>query len=43
MANPPKGDTSLQPLFVIDVDDPEKVGDPIRPYILYTVKTKVRL
>lgn len=29
------------PLFQISVDDPQKVGDPIRPYILYTVHTKV--
>ena len=28
------------PLFQISVDDPQKVGDPIRPYILYTVHTK---
>lgn len=28
---------------VVAVDDPQKVGDPIRPYILYTVHTEVRL
>ncbi|KLO12698.1 Vps5-domain-containing protein [Schizopora paradoxa] len=28
------------PTFVISVDDPQKVGDAIRPYILYTVRTK---
>ncbi|KAI5120370.1 hypothetical protein M0805_006892 [Coniferiporia weirii] len=32
-----------QPLFSICVDDPQKVGDAIRPYILYTVHTKTTL
>ncbi|KAL1666430.1 Vps5 C terminal like-domain-containing protein [Schizophyllum commune] len=26
--------------FIISVDDPQKVGDPIRPYIMYTVHTQ---
>ncbi|KAF8630138.1 hypothetical protein AX15_003091 [Amanita polypyramis BW_CC] len=30
----------MLPLFVISVDDPQKVGDPIRPYIMYTVYTR---
>ncbi|KAJ7577034.1 Vps5 C terminal like-domain-containing protein [Mycena floridula] len=30
----------LQPIFVITVDDPQKVGDPIRGYIMYTVHTR---
>ncbi|KAF8634597.1 hypothetical protein AX17_004186 [Amanita inopinata Kibby_2008] len=30
----------LQPLFVISVDDPQKVGDPIRAYTMYTVHTR---
>ncbi|EJD07710.1 uncharacterized protein FOMMEDRAFT_101108 [Fomitiporia mediterranea MF3/22] len=29
-----------QRLFSIRVEDPQKVGDPIRPYILYTVHTE---
>lgn len=28
-------------MFVITVDDPQKVGDPIRAYTMYTVHTKV--
>ncbi|KAH8108328.1 Vps5 C terminal like-domain-containing protein [Phellopilus nigrolimitatus] len=35
-----KQDLSLSPLFSIFVDDPQKVGDSIRPYVLYTVHTK---
>ncbi|KIK61789.1 hypothetical protein GYMLUDRAFT_165891 [Collybiopsis luxurians FD-317 M1] len=30
----------LPPLFTITVDDPQKVGDPIRPYVMYTVHTR---
>ncbi|KAJ6591516.1 Vps5 C terminal like-domain-containing protein [Mycena vulgaris] len=30
----------LHPLFVISVDDPQKVGDPIRSFIMYTVHTR---
>ncbi|KAK2463525.1 hypothetical protein APHAL10511_004276 [Amanita phalloides] len=30
----------IQPLFVISVEDPQKVGDHIRPYIMYTVHTR---
>ncbi|KAI9063885.1 Vps5-domain-containing protein, partial [Trametes sanguinea] len=37
---PVKKDTGIQPVFVISVDDPQKVGDPIRPYTMYTVHTK---
>ncbi|KAH9004759.1 Vps5-domain-containing protein [Lactarius hatsudake] len=35
-----KKETGLQPLFTITVDDPQKVGDPIRAYTMYTVHTK---
>ncbi|KAF8659901.1 hypothetical protein AX16_001785 [Volvariella volvacea WC 439] len=35
-----KKDNNLQPVFVITVDDPQKVGDPIRPYTMYTVHTR---
>ncbi|PCH44318.1 Vps5-domain-containing protein [Wolfiporia cocos MD-104 SS10] len=35
-----KDDNGLQPVFVITVDDPQKVGDPIRAYTMYTVHTK---
>jgi sorting nexin-1/2 len=37
-----KPDNGLQPVFVITVDDPQKVGDPIRPFTMYTVHTRVR-
>jgi sorting nexin-1/2 len=30
----------LQPVFTITVDDPQKVGDPIRAFTMYTVHTK---
>ncbi|KAJ7504328.1 Vps5 C terminal like-domain-containing protein [Mycena galericulata] len=30
----------LQPVFVISVDDPQKVGDPIRSFTMYTVHTR---
>ncbi|KAE9394721.1 Vps5-domain-containing protein [Gymnopus androsaceus JB14] len=33
-------DSSLPPLFTITVDDPQKVGDPIRSYVMYTVHTR---
>lgn len=29
-------------MFVISVDDPQKVGDPIRQFTMYTVHTRVR-
>lgn len=29
------------PLFVITVGDPQKVGDPIKAHIVYTVSTRV--
>ncbi|KAM6497135.1 Vps5 C terminal like domain containing protein [Amanita muscaria] len=32
--------SKIQPLFVITVDDPQKVGDPIRSYMMYTVHTR---
>ena len=30
-------------MFTITVDDPQRVGDPIRGYTLYTVHTRVNL
>ena len=36
-------DNQIQALFVVTVDDPQKVGDHIRPYIMYTVHTRVRI
>ncbi|KAH9913923.1 Vps5 C terminal like-domain-containing protein [Fomitopsis serialis] len=33
-------ENGLPPAFVITVDDPQKVGDPIRAYTMYTVHTK---
>ncbi|KAF8586437.1 Vps5-domain-containing protein [Ramaria rubella] len=30
----------IQPMFVITVGDPQKVGDPVRPFITYTVQTR---
>ncbi|KAJ2918666.1 hypothetical protein MD484_g1721, partial [Candolleomyces efflorescens] len=35
-----KTDNGLLPVFVITVDDPQKVGDPIRPFTMYTVHTR---
>ncbi|KIJ65594.1 hypothetical protein HYDPIDRAFT_174995 [Hydnomerulius pinastri MD-312] len=35
-----RGDGSIAPVFVISVDDPQKVGDPIRAHTLYTVHTR---
>ncbi|KAI5999338.1 Vps5 C terminal like-domain-containing protein [Pisolithus orientalis] len=35
-----RSDGSIPPLFVISVDDPQKVGDPIRQFIMYTVHTR---
>ncbi|KAG5723672.1 Sorting nexin-2 [Termitomyces sp. T112] len=35
-----RNDSGLQPVFVITVDDPQKVGDPIRGYTMYTVHTR---
>ncbi|ESK96508.1 sorting nexin 3 [Moniliophthora roreri MCA 2997] len=32
--------TDLRPVFVISVDDPQKVGDPIRSFTMYTVHTR---
>lgn len=37
-----KKENGIQPVFVITVDDPQRVGDPIRAYTMYTVHTKVR-
>ncbi|KAJ7116045.1 Vps5 C terminal like-domain-containing protein [Mycena epipterygia] len=34
------GKDGLQPVFVISVDDPQKVGDPIRSFTMYTVHTR---
>ncbi|KAI0057475.1 Vps5-domain-containing protein [Artomyces pyxidatus] len=36
----PKRENGLQPVFTITVDDPQKVGDPIRGYTMYTVHTR---
>ncbi|EGN96805.1 hypothetical protein SERLA73DRAFT_111514 [Serpula lacrymans var. lacrymans S7.3] len=30
----------IQPVFVISVDDPQRVGDPIRAFTMYTVHTR---
>ncbi|KAF9475017.1 protein transporter [Pholiota conissans] len=35
-----RNDSGLQPVFVITVDDPQKVGDPIRSFTMYTVHTR---
>jgi hypothetical protein len=35
-----KKETGLQPVFAITVEDPQRVGDPIRAFIMYTVHTK---
>ncbi|KAF7794252.1 hypothetical protein EIP86_005385 [Pleurotus ostreatoroseus] len=32
--------TGIAPVFTITVDDPQRIGDPIRGYTLYTVHTK---
>jgi sorting nexin-1/2 len=37
-----KKETDQQPMFTVSVEDPQKVGDPIRAYIMYTVHTKAR-
>jgi sorting nexin-1/2 len=37
----PRNDNSIQPVFTISVEDPQKVGDPIRSFTMYTVHTKV--
>ncbi|KAJ7066572.1 Vps5 C terminal like-domain-containing protein [Mycena amicta] len=34
------GKDGLPPVFAISVDDPQKVGDPIRPFTMYTVHTR---
>lgn len=31
----------IQPMFIITVGDPQKVGDPVRAFITYTVHTRV--
>ncbi|KAI0312300.1 Vps5 C terminal like-domain-containing protein [Amylostereum chailletii] len=38
--SPAKKDKIPQPTFSITVDDPQKVGDPIRGYTMYTVHTR---
>ncbi|THH07322.1 hypothetical protein EW145_g3462 [Phellinidium pouzarii] len=38
-----KQDLAPQPHLSISVEDPQKVGDAIRPYMLYTVHTKTNL
>ena len=40
-SGPPRKEGEIQPVFVISVDDPQRVGDPIRAYTMYTVHTKV--
>lgn len=35
-------ENGIQPVFLITVDDPQKVGDPIRSFTMYTVHTRVR-
>ncbi|TCD71851.1 Vacuolar protein sorting-associated protein 5 [Steccherinum ochraceum] len=40
VSKPPTDQNGLQPVFVITVDDPQRVGDPIRAYTMYTVHTK---
>ena len=35
-----KKEAGIQPMFSISVEDPQKVGDPIRAFIMYTVHTK---
>ncbi|THH32468.1 hypothetical protein EUX98_g1726 [Antrodiella citrinella] len=40
VARPLTDHNGLQPVFVITVDDPQRVGDPIRAYTMYTVHTK---
>ncbi|KAI0255922.1 Vps5 C terminal like-domain-containing protein [Lactifluus subvellereus] len=37
---PSEKESGLQPVFSITVDDPQKVGDPIRAFTMYTVHTK---
>lgn len=42
LRNPPLDkNTGLQPVFSITVDDPQKVGNPIGAYTMYTVHTRV--
>ncbi|KAF9563121.1 Vps5-domain-containing protein [Agrocybe pediades] len=36
----PRSDKGIQPVFTISVDDPQKVGDPIRSFTMYTVHTR---
>jgi sorting nexin-1/2 len=38
----PRDENGIRPVFVITVDDPQKVGDPIRSFTMYTVHTQVR-
>jgi hypothetical protein len=38
-----RNDKGIQPVFMITVDDPQKVGDPIRSFTMYTVHTRVSL
>ena len=43
-SQPPKpirNEKGIQPVFIITVDDPQKVGDPIRSFTMYTVHTRV--
>lgn len=36
-----RGSDSSAPVFIISVDDPQRVGDPIRSFTMYTVHTRV--
>ena len=38
-----RSNADIAPVFTITVDDPQRVGDPIRGYTMYTVHTKVRV
>ena len=38
-----RNDNGIQPVFIISVEDPQKVGDPIRSFTMYTVHTRVSL
>ena len=40
-AQRPTDSNGIQPVFVVTVDDPQRVGDPIRAYTMYTVHVKV--
>ncbi|KAG2128542.1 Vps5 C terminal like-domain-containing protein [Suillus clintonianus] len=39
-SSPARSGDSSAPIFVISVDDPQRVGDPIRAFTMYTVHTR---